>query len=230
MAVLLGATALGWVLLLPLPLPARVAAVLLLVPLPALMVAQARMLSDMDSIPRTAAYLSSIGSLWALAAVVLTASVASDATWLVLRDTTTLVRDVAILTSAAIALLFLSRSIHDGEARILRALIPVTGRERLLFAAVALTAGVCEEIIYRGFLLHALLAASQSVPIAIAVSAGAFGIVHAYQGWRGAARAAAVGVVFATAVLQGATLTAVIIAHTLTDLLAGYWLAPRLLR
>src|SRR5579864_1468978 len=35
-------------------------------------------------------------------------------------------------------------------------LIPTSGRERLLFSAVAISAGICEEIVFRGWLLSVL--------------------------------------------------------------------------
>ena len=66
-------------------------------------------------------------------------------------------------------------------------MLPQTKRERIVFIFVAATAGICEEIIFRGamtmFLLN--LPFDMSLTITAIVSAIIFGSVHYYQGWKG---------------------------------------------
>ena len=66
----------------------------------------------------------------------------------------------------------------------LQKLVPAFGLEMAGFIVVCLTAGVCEELLYRGWLVNYLRAATGSAWVAVAVSAILFGIGHAYQGCR----------------------------------------------
>ena len=63
----------------------------------------------------------------------------------------------------------------------LRALLPHDSRELQTFCALSITAGVCEELLYRGFLIVFLSSAFGVLP-AVALSSLVFGIAHAYQG------------------------------------------------
>ena len=99
-----------------------------------------------------------------------------------------------------------------------------------MFVLVAISAGICEEILFRGFLLRVLVLATGVTPLAVILSAGAFGVVHAYQSPAGALRAALLGVLLTVPVLLDASLVSAMIAHTLIDLLSGLWLARYLLR
>lgn len=64
-------------------------------------------------------------------------------------------------------------------------LLPRTMRERAWFAAVALSAGICEEIIFRGFLIRYVDALPVGVGASIVIAALIFGLDHGYQGVRG---------------------------------------------
>ncbi|HET7565404.1 MAG TPA: CPBP family intramembrane glutamic endopeptidase [Gemmatimonadaceae bacterium] len=66
-------------------------------------------------------------------------------------------------------------------------LLPRTSRERAWFAAVALSAGICEEIIFRGFLIRYVdaLPIGIGVGASIVIAALIFGLDHGYQGVRG---------------------------------------------
>ena len=72
----------------------------------------------------------------------------------------------------------------------------VTGRERKVFVIVALTAGLCEEFLYRGWLLHFLGAALGSVWFGLILSSFAFGFAHIYQGRGGMVGTTLLGAVF----------------------------------
>ena len=109
-----------------------------------------------------------------------------------------------------------------------RVILPATPGEMRTFSALAVTAGICEEILYRGFLLYylrALLPGAAAVVAAIV----AFGLAHAYQGRRGIlltgiAGAAAMGLYLATG-----SLAASIVLHATVDLANGF-MAYRALR
>src|SRR6266851_877068 len=63
-------------------------------------------------------------------------------------------------------------------------MLPHGGIELTLWIALSVTAGICEETIFRGYLQRQFMALTQSAPAGILLSAAAFGAAHAYQGFR----------------------------------------------
>jgi membrane protease YdiL (CAAX protease family) len=101
-------------------------------------------------------------------------------------------------------------------------LLPRSPREELLFAGVAVTAGIAEELIYRGFLLRYLAAdpwGLSALP-ALAVSSAVFGLAHAGQGARGVLLTSVVGAAMGGLFLASGSLLPSILLHTLIDLRA----------
>jgi membrane protease YdiL (CAAX protease family) len=226
--------AVAWLNTGALPVPARAWTAILLVALPALMIVQARQLRQLGDLPRTAAYVSSIASLWLLAGISVLVAHYSGMTLADLGfHPAPLLRTVAwtaLLTLTGIAILFLFHWLGARETSVLRSLLPVTRAERRLFAAVSITAGVCEETVCRGFLLTALVLATGSVTLAVLLSSSAFGVVHAYQHPVGALRVAVLGACLSLPLATGDSILPAIAAHTAIDLLSGLWLARYLLR
>lgn len=72
-------------------------------------------------------------------------------------------------------------------------LFPTTAAERRAFSLVALAAGVCEEIVFRGWLLGALHQMGIGGPALLAVGALAFALPHVYQGAMGTVVTAGLG-------------------------------------
>jgi membrane protease YdiL (CAAX protease family) len=102
----------------------------------------------------------------------------------------------------------------------LEPLIPHTGHELSRFYAVSLSAGVVEEILWRGFLIAYL---TQFLPLlaAATISAAGFGLAHAYQGTQQVPRIALVGAVFVVLYLMSGTIWLPIVLHTAMDILQG---------
>jgi len=100
------------------------------------------------------------------------------------------------------------------------ALIPHNRLERAWFVPLALTAGVCEEFIYRGFLLW-IFRPWLGLWGAALVSTVAFGFAHAYQGRSGAIRAGALGAVFTVLAIATGTVIPGMVLHALVDLIGG---------
>ena len=100
------------------------------------------------------------------------------------------------------------------------ALLPRTAGERRLFTVVGVTAGVCEEWLYRGFFLAVVAASSGGLPEPglVAVGAAAFGLAHAYQGWAGVVSTGVLGGVMAALYLQTGSLLLPVLLHTAIDL------------
>ena len=93
-----------------------------------------------------------------------------------------------------------------------RSVVPATRSELPGFAAVSVTAGVCEELLFRGFVLwylDALLPAGWAIAGTVVV----FGLGHAYQGARGVLFTAVVGGVALAAYLWTGSLVAPMVMH-----------------
>lgn len=100
------------------------------------------------------------------------------------------------------------------------ALVPATAGEHRGFAAVSLTAGLCEEFIYRGFVLG--WAGAWGGPVAaVLVSSLVFGFGHLYQGPRHVLRIGALGVFFALLAMASGSLWPGILVHAAMDLASG---------
>ena len=103
---------------------------------------------------------------------------------------------------------------------ILSRLAPRSPREDRLFAMVSVTAGVCEEILYRGLLMAVLVPAVGTWP-AVALTSVIFGLGHAYQGLAGFGKTTLVGLVMALLLVFSGSLFIPMLLHTVIDLTSG---------
>jgi membrane protease YdiL (CAAX protease family) len=134
------------------------------------------------------------------------------------------------MAAAIIALLSLQlRKIRDsariqehlrGSMASVQALLPHSPREMRWFTAVAVSAGVCEELLYRGWMIWYF---HQMMPLWLAVVAActAFGLAHAYQGPAGIPKTGIVGAVMAAMYLLAGSLWIPMIVHALVDINGG---------
>ena len=125
----------------------------------------------------------------------------------------------------SVALLLGLRRRVDGGARVLApvevtALLPRTPAERRAFAGLAVTAGVCEEVLYRGVLLAiaAALLPGLTPWRLVLVSTLAFAVAHTYQGVAGMLTAAVLGGSLAVLYLGSGSLLLPILYHVLVNL------------
>jgi membrane protease YdiL (CAAX protease family) len=91
----------------------------------------------------------------------------------------------------------------------------------VMWLAVCVTAGFCEEMIFRGYLQRQFLAMSGSVTAAVVGQALFFGVGHVYQGWKQVAIIVVLGVLYG-ALAWRRDLRANIIAHTWSDVWEGW--------
>ena len=118
----------------------------------------------------------------------------------------------------------MSRSNHPNLQR-LRALgsrlFPRTPTEIALFILLALTAGICEEFLFRGFVMAALLRAGLATWLAVIVSSAMFGIAHLYQGKGGSLGTGILGTLFALVRIAYHSLLPAVVWHAVLDVVAG---------
>ena len=101
-------------------------------------------------------------------------------------------------------------------------ILPVSGAERIGFTLVALTAGVCEEILYRGYLVYAFDRVLPSSWWSMLLAAALFGTAHAYQGVRGMVATGLLGAFLGAVYVAGGSLWPGIFLHAVVDLVNGF--------
>ncbi|MGH9397628.1 MAG: CPBP family intramembrane glutamic endopeptidase [Terriglobia bacterium] len=137
----------------------------------------------------------------------------------------------ASFAGIGIGLLLEAMGWWPGEAPLVARLIPVTHSERVwALLIVAPTAGVCEEFVYRGYLLPQLAQQFHSLAFAWAVSSLAFGLCHAYQKFSGVVRATMLGALLAMPIVFGGSIYPCIVTHILIDAAALLWIGPASLK
>lgn len=99
-------------------------------------------------------------------------------------------------------------------------MIPRTGREMLAAVPLCLNAGFSEELFFRCALPLLVLSITGSLWIALGLSVAAFGLIHAYQGWKGVAATTVAGAVLTLIYLSSGSLLRVMALHAAIDLIA----------
>lgn len=140
----------------------------------------------------------------------------------------------AYATAAALALLVagiamqMPRALADPETQQrvrqrlgnIRRMLPERPDEVGRFYLLAFTAGVCEELLYRGFLFD-YLRHFAPWPVAAAIAVLLFGLGHSYQGVKGVFTTTIAGAVLTTIVLVSGSLYLAMLAHMLLDAYSG---------
>jgi uncharacterized protein len=109
------------------------------------------------------------------------------------------------------------------------ALLPTNNRERWAYAFVSLTAGICEEVLFRGLVIYLLRRFDPSLSVVwlVVISSVIFGFAHAYQGVQGIVSSACIGALFAVIFVTTHSLYIPIILHAFIDLRALLIPLPR---
>ena len=94
-------------------------------------------------------------------------------------------------------------------------ILPRTKKEKHLYLFLSFSSGICEELIYRGFMAFLLQAIFPEIPVPLLVLIPSvlFGIGHLYQGWRGIIQTGLVGAIFMCLFLVTNSLLPVMFMH-----------------
>jgi membrane protease YdiL (CAAX protease family) len=194
---------------------------------------------------RLSLYVSTIAYQWLIVAIVawrafsrglnlielgLTAADPWRTTWIALALT-------VLLCANQFASLRMMARVPDGQRgflfRLTEKIMPRTMSESVVFTALACTAGLSEEFLYRGFVFavfkRMFVNPTFSIPIAVILSSAWFAIAHLYQGKRGIITTFIVGILFCAVRLWSGSLLPSVAAHMGIDLVAGLY-ASRFLR
>jgi membrane protease YdiL (CAAX protease family) len=107
-----------------------------------------------------------------------------------------------------------------GELKKFSLFLPHTLAERNRFFLVGITAGVWEELLFRGFLIW-YFGNFMGLWPAVLLSSLLFGMAHMYQGWKGMLRTGVAGLVFAGLYVLTGSLWVPMLLHAAVDVLAG---------
>jgi len=109
----------------------------------------------------------------------------------------------------------------DNIRAIVSKLAPSTGAEIAAWIVLCLSAGICEEFVFRGYLQLQFARMSRRVWLGVIASATVFGFSHGYEGWSGMLLIVAYGALFGVLRLIRGNLRAGMIAHAWHDFLSG---------
>jgi hypothetical protein len=110
------------------------------------------------------------------------------------------------------------------------ALLPRGAFEIALWIAVSVTAGICEETAFRGYLQRQLMVMTGSRSAGMLLAAAAFGLAHLYQGWRMAIVVGLYGLMLGGLAYWRGTVRPGMVAHAWQDAVTGVLAAVLLKR
>lgn len=99
--------------------------------------------------------------------------------------------------------------------------LPASPIEFAPYFALAVTAGICEEFLYRGFAMATLSRVGIKPWGVVVISSILFGLAHIYQGRNGVFGTTLMGLVFGAARLGLQSLVPVAVWHSAIDIVAG---------
>lgn len=100
-------------------------------------------------------------------------------------------------------------------------LFPHGGLELSIFFLLSLSAGFCEELVFRGYLMKQLSAATRSETAGLVLQSIVFGLGHGYQGVARMVIIAGEGLLFGLLARWRKSLRPGMMAHALQDTIAG---------
>ncbi|HTU33941.1 MAG TPA: type II CAAX endopeptidase family protein [Candidatus Acidoferrum sp.] len=136
-------------------------------------------------------------------------------------------RDIAIVIGfwiVVIGVLAVASRLLGTNATGLKAvkmLIPRTPAEMAAWILLSITAGFCEETIFRGYFQRQFFALTGKEEAAVILQACVFGSAHLYQGWKGALTITIYGILFGALAAWRKSLRPGMIQHAAQDTFSG---------
>jgi membrane protease YdiL (CAAX protease family) len=94
--------------------------------------------------------------------------------------------------------------------------------EAFLWFVLSVSAGICEEMVFRGYLQKQFQVGTRSIVAGVILQGTVFGLVHAYQCWKQAMVIAPLGILYGALVAWRGNLRASVIAHAWSDIFEGW--------
>jgi hypothetical protein len=185
-----------------------------------------RMGSDHERVSNLAMYSIVIALEWALLAFCLWRTDAGFVGYVVrvMKNPRALLWDIPVAVGLSGFLLLITplivRILGQAGFSSMTGMLPKSRAEMALWVVLAITAGICEETIFRGYLQQQFSGWTGSVMAGVVLQAAVFGGVHSYQGWKKVVLISIWGLVFGLCVWWRKGLRANIIAHALLDIIS----------
>jgi membrane protease YdiL (CAAX protease family) len=109
----------------------------------------------------------------------------------------------------------------ESGSKSLMFMMPATALELAVWLMLSLTAGICEETIFRGYFQRQFIGWTGSTVVGIVLSAAIFGAGHIYQGWKQTIVIGVFGAMFGALAVMRRSLKPGMIAHSFQDSAAG---------
>ena len=136
----------------------------------------------------------------------------------VLRDLAIAIVFLVIATLVLNGLQYLLKAVQNPA---IRNMFPHGPAEITVYLLLVLTAGFCEELIFRGYLQRQFSALTHAVAGGIVLQGVVFGASHGYQGWKFMLIIAVFGMMFGLLAYWRRSLRPGMVAHFLQDALGG---------
>jgi membrane protease YdiL (CAAX protease family) len=114
------------------------------------------------------------------------------------------------------------RLLGSGSAKTVDSLLPQSLLEVVVWIGASLTAGICEEMAFRGFLQRQFHALTGNIAVAVLLQGLVFGLFHSYQGWVNVTVISVLGVLCGILAAWRGNLRINMIAHAWTDVWEGW--------
>lgn len=128
------------------------------------------------------------------------------------------IASVAVLT--VIGIIFKLAHLSTPQ-KMLMQLAPQNALELLLWVVLSISAGICEELVFRGYLLQQFARASRSIWAGIAISSLLFGVAHGYERASGMIAITIYGALFCVLTIKRGSLRPGMMAHAWHDIFSG---------
>jgi membrane protease YdiL (CAAX protease family) len=138
-------------------------------------------------------------------------------------------RDIAIDATLALGLWTVWMIVEKGwehwlgpqHGASIQTFLPRRGAEILLWVGVSVSAGICEEVVFRGYFQRQFEVFTRSKWIALFLQAALFGISHGYQGAEAGVKIAIFGALYGLIAVWRGSLRPGMLAHAGSDILSG---------
>ncbi len=128
----------------------------------------------------------------------------------------------SLIILGAVGLLLRLAHLHPEDIRgVVSQMAPASAGELAFWIALSISAGICEELIFRGYLQQQFTALTRHVWLGIAISAVFFGLAHGYEGKSGMLLIMLYGAFFGILAHLRRSLRAGIFAHAWHDSVSG---------
>lgn len=119
---------------------------------------------------------------------------------------------------------FVSQLLGPNQAKSIEGLLPQeqSAIEAVLWIVVSISAGICEEIVFRGYFQHNFAAYTRSIAAAVVLQGLVFGLGHAYQGLKQVIIICILGMVYGWFAAWRKNLRSNMMTHAWTDIWNGW--------